>query len=108
MICGAADFAAHSHDLDNLPIRTPSGQTVRLSAVADVLLSRGPEQVNHSERQRSITIQLTPAPGDSAGSCHGEDERECAEGADGESAISEWFVPDATGGYCGQAGGYVV
>ena len=63
VICGAADFAAHSHDLDNLPIRTPSGQTVRLSAVADVLLSRGPEQVNHSERQRSITIQLTPAPG---------------------------------------------
>jgi HAE1 family hydrophobic/amphiphilic exporter-1 len=63
VICGAADFAAHSHDLDNLPIRTPNGQTVRLSAVADVLLSRGPEQVNHSERQRSITIQLTPAPG---------------------------------------------
>jgi HAE1 family hydrophobic/amphiphilic exporter-1 len=46
-----------------LPIRTASGQTVRLNAVAEVVLSRGPEQVNHIERQRSITIQLKPAEG---------------------------------------------
>ena len=63
VICGDADYATHSHDLENLPIRTASGQTVRLSAVADVILSRGPEQVNHIERQRSITIQLKPGPG---------------------------------------------
>jgi len=63
VICGDQNYAAHSHDIENLPIRTPTGQTVRLSAVADVLLSRGPEQVNHSERQRSITIQLKPADG---------------------------------------------
>lgn len=61
VICGDADYASHSHDLENLPIRTPSGETVRLSSVADVILSRGPEQVNHIERLRSITIQLKPA-----------------------------------------------
>ncbi len=63
VISGDADYASHSHDLENLPIRTPSGETVRLSSVADVLLSRGPEQVNHIERLRSITIQLKPADG---------------------------------------------
>jgi HAE1 family hydrophobic/amphiphilic exporter-1 len=63
VICGDDDYASHSHDLENLPIRTASGQTVRLSAVAEVVLSRGPEQINHIERQRSITIQLTPAEG---------------------------------------------
>lgn len=63
VICGDEDYASHSHDLENLPIRTPSGETVRLSSVADVVLSRGPEQVNHIERSRSITIQLKPAPG---------------------------------------------
>jgi HAE1 family hydrophobic/amphiphilic exporter-1 len=63
VICGDADYASHSHDLENLPIRTPSGETVRLSSVADVILSRGPEQVNHIERLRSITIQLKPADG---------------------------------------------
>ncbi len=61
VICGDQEYASHSHDLENLPIRTPAGETVRLSAVADVVLSRGPEQVNHVERMRSITIQLKPA-----------------------------------------------
>lgn len=63
VISGDEDYARHSHDLENLPIRTASGQTVRLSAVADVVLSRGPEQVNHIERQRAITIQIIPAEG---------------------------------------------
>jgi HAE1 family hydrophobic/amphiphilic exporter-1 len=63
VISGEADYTTHSHDLETLPIRTPSGETVALSSVAEVILSRGPEQVNHIERLRSITIQLKPAPG---------------------------------------------
>ncbi len=63
VICGDEDYAARSHDLENLPIRTPLGSTIRLSDVAEILLSRGPEQVNHVERMRSITIQLKPAEG---------------------------------------------
>jgi HAE1 family hydrophobic/amphiphilic exporter-1 len=63
VISGDADYASRSHDIENLPIRTPGGQIVRFSSVADVVLSRGPEQVNHIERLRSITIQLKPAEG---------------------------------------------
>ena len=50
-----------------LPIATPIGQLVPLSAVADVKLSSGPEQINHRERERAITIQVTPPADDAAG-----------------------------------------
>lgn len=63
VICGDADYAASTSDIGNLPIRTPSGETVPLSSIADPVLTSGPEQVNHIERLRSITIQLKPAPG---------------------------------------------
>jgi hydrophobic/amphiphilic exporter-1 (mainly G- bacteria), HAE1 family len=63
VISGDEKYASRSHDVENLPIRTPGGQIVRLSSVANVLLSHGPEQVNHIERLRSITIQLKPAAG---------------------------------------------
>ena len=39
---------------------TPSGQLVPLEALADVTLSSGPEQVNHRERVRAITIEVSP------------------------------------------------
>jgi HAE1 family hydrophobic/amphiphilic exporter-1 len=50
----------HSQDLESLPIATPSGQLVPLSTVADIRLSSGPEQINHRERQRAITIEISP------------------------------------------------
>lgn len=50
----------HSQDLEALPIATPSGQLVPLSSVADIRLSSGPEQINHRERQRAITIEISP------------------------------------------------
>ena len=63
VIYGDDEYANRTQDLANLPLSTPSGETVQLSSVADIVLSRGPEQVNHVERLRSITIQLKPADG---------------------------------------------
>jgi len=60
MIRGLDDFAQKTQDIGNLPIATPSGQLVPLGALADVQMSSGPEQVNHRERERAITIQVTP------------------------------------------------
>jgi HAE1 family hydrophobic/amphiphilic exporter-1 len=48
-------------DLQDLPVATPSGDVVPLSALATVELGSGPEQINHRERQRAITIQVSPA-----------------------------------------------
>lgn len=50
----------HSQDLESLPIATPSGQLVPLSTLADIRISSGPEQINHRERQRAITIEISP------------------------------------------------
>ncbi|MEZ6060085.1 MAG: efflux RND transporter permease subunit [Planctomycetaceae bacterium] len=61
-IYGEDEYASRTQDVANLPIRTPLGETVPLSAIADVHLSRGPEQINHTERLRSITIQIKPGP----------------------------------------------
>jgi len=49
-----------THLLEQMPIATPSGQLVNLGSVADVKEVGGPVQINHRERQRAITIRLTP------------------------------------------------
>lgn len=59
-IVGDEAFAQRTQDLNEMPISTDNGQLVPLSAVADVSLSSGPEQINRRERQRAITIQVTP------------------------------------------------
>lgn len=60
VICGDESLTQHSHDIANLPVRTPSGEIIRLASVADIHLTFGPEQVNHIERQRAVIIQLKP------------------------------------------------
>jgi len=61
-LMGAVQFADTTEKIEVLPISTPSGQLVPLSAVADVTTSSGPEQVNHRERVRAITIEVSPPP----------------------------------------------
>ena len=55
-------FAHSTHLLEQMPIATPGGQVVTLGSVADVELVNGPVQINHRERERTITIQVTPPP----------------------------------------------
>ena len=50
-----------TQDIEQLPISTPGGQLVPLSSLANVRLTRGPQQINHVERDRAITIQLVPS-----------------------------------------------
>ncbi|MEO2034962.1 MAG: efflux RND transporter permease subunit [Planctomycetaceae bacterium] len=59
-IVGDESFARRTQDLNSLPISTAFGQLVPLSSVANISLSSGPEQINRRERQRAITIQVTP------------------------------------------------
>jgi HAE1 family hydrophobic/amphiphilic exporter-1 len=59
-IVGRDEFASRTQDLGALSIATPTGHLAPLSAVADVNYRSGPEQINRRERQRAITIQVTP------------------------------------------------
>ncbi|NND96313.1 MAG: efflux RND transporter permease subunit [Pirellulaceae bacterium] len=61
-IIGNPKLASRSQDLLSLPIATPGGQLVPLTSLAQIDLASGPEQVNHRERQRAITIEVSPPP----------------------------------------------
>jgi HAE1 family hydrophobic/amphiphilic exporter-1 len=59
-VMGQDRYAQSTQAIEALPIATPLGQLVPLSAVANVQLSSGPEQIDHRERERAITIQVSP------------------------------------------------
>ncbi len=59
-IIGDRSFAGRTQDILSLPIATASGRVVPLSALADVEYSSGPESIMRRERQRAITISVTP------------------------------------------------
>jgi HAE1 family hydrophobic/amphiphilic exporter-1 len=56
---GEADWY-RTQEIGALPLITPRGQLVPLSSVADVVVTTGPEQINHIERNRAISIQVIP------------------------------------------------
>ncbi len=53
--------AHRTHLLEELPIATRSGELVTLGSVADITLETGPTTINRSERQRTITIRVSPS-----------------------------------------------
>lgn len=59
-IRGMDHYADRTQDLANLPIYTRGGRLATVGDVADVRLIAGPEQINHIERERAITIQVIP------------------------------------------------
>ncbi|TWU24259.1 Multidrug resistance protein MdtB [Novipirellula galeiformis] len=61
-IVGSFDQATSIQDLESLPIATPRGRLVPLNSLAKIVSSSGPEQINHRERQRAITIEVSPPP----------------------------------------------
>ena len=61
VIKGDERFVQRTQDLRSLPVVTPGGQLVPLEAVAEVRqFSSGPEQILHRERERAITVQVSP------------------------------------------------
>jgi HAE1 family hydrophobic/amphiphilic exporter-1 len=57
-------YYSHSQDLAALPTVTPgSPLPVRLESLAVPRLGSGPEQINRRERERAITIQVSPPEG---------------------------------------------
>jgi HAE1 family hydrophobic/amphiphilic exporter-1 len=50
-----------THLLEQMPIAAPDGSLVTLASVADISVVTGPVQINHSERQRTITIRVIPS-----------------------------------------------
>lgn len=49
-----------TQDIEHLPIRTPNGRYITLGSLADVVVTNGPEQINHVERNRTVAISVVP------------------------------------------------
>lgn len=60
-IRGMDRFANRTQSLANLPIYTRGGKLTTVGDIADVELVAGPEQINHLERERAITVQVIPS-----------------------------------------------
>lgn len=59
-VMGDATERQRFQDLGSMPIATTTGQLVPLASLASIRISSGPEQINHRERQRAITIEVSP------------------------------------------------
>jgi HAE1 family hydrophobic/amphiphilic exporter-1 len=57
---GIDSYANSTEKIEALPISTPSGQLIPLSALADVEWASGPEQILRRERERAISIEVSP------------------------------------------------
>lgn len=60
ILIGNEDSLKGIEDFQDLQLNTPTGERVTLGSVAQVRLVAGPAQINHIERLRSVTIQVTP------------------------------------------------
>ncbi|MCA1457985.1 efflux RND transporter permease subunit [Bradyrhizobium sp. BRP22] len=61
------EFRVDPSNLSKLYMKTASGQTIPLDAVAKLVPSVGPLQINHQGQQPAVTISFNLAPGTSLG-----------------------------------------
>jgi HAE1 family hydrophobic/amphiphilic exporter-1 len=59
---GTLGSNSFTQDIEALPVAVEGGRLVPIGAIASVQISSGPEQINHRERERAVTIQVTPPP----------------------------------------------
>jgi len=57
---GEDSYASRTQEIGMIPIAARDGQLITLGSVAEVRQVSGPVQINHRERQRTITIQVQP------------------------------------------------
>jgi len=60
MVKAEEGFAHRTHLLEQMPIAAPDGQLITLGSVAEIERHNGPVAIRHTERERTITIQIGP------------------------------------------------
>ncbi|MCH7926938.1 MAG: efflux RND transporter permease subunit [Candidatus Dadabacteria bacterium] len=61
VIRGEDRYSSRTHEIENLYINSSSGELFTIGSVAKVIVTNGPEQINHYERQRTIAISVIPS-----------------------------------------------
>jgi len=60
---GPEDKIDRTQGIGSLPVVTPGGHILPVSSLAEVRVTTGPTQVRHLERERTVTLEIKPAPG---------------------------------------------
>jgi HAE1 family hydrophobic/amphiphilic exporter-1 len=59
-LLGRQGGISQTQGIGSLPVVTRSGQILPTSSLADVQVTSGPTEIRHLERQRTVTLQITP------------------------------------------------
>lgn len=59
---GNTEKITETQGIGYLPVVTQSGQIVPVNSVADVVVTAGPTEIRHIERERTVTLQIRPSP----------------------------------------------
>jgi hydrophobic/amphiphilic exporter-1 (mainly G- bacteria), HAE1 family len=51
----------HTQGIGSLPVVTADGQILPVRSLAEVLVTSGPTEIRHLERQRTVTLEIRPA-----------------------------------------------
>ena len=62
IIAGPESGITETQGVANLPIVTRSGAILPVSSLAKVIVTSGPTEIRHIERERTVTIEVRPAP----------------------------------------------
>ena len=60
MLKGALPDVQETQGISQLPVVTSSGMIVAASELADILVTSGPTEIRHIDRERSVTLQIGP------------------------------------------------
>ncbi len=62
MLTGPERGINQTQNIGNLPVVTRNGVIVPVSSLADILVTSGPTEIRHVERERAVTLEIRPAP----------------------------------------------
>ena len=57
---GPVGLLGQTQDVGNIPLPTKNGDIIPVSAVMDINMTVGPVQVDHLDRERTVTLRITP------------------------------------------------
>ena len=63
MLMGPPGIVRQTQGIADLPVVTPDGRIIPVSSLARVIMTSGPTEIRHRERERTVTLEVRPAPG---------------------------------------------
>ncbi len=60
VVRGVSQRVRHTQDIGQLPLATPAGDIIPVSSVARVVHARGPIQIDHIDRERAVSLRISP------------------------------------------------